>query len=408
MLFPVIPMRSAIVSCNNFAALLYCLFALAACSHGAEVLTGIDVLSRDDFTPLAGRLISNQTGIDRNGRSTVRLLHDAGNVELVRIFSPEHGLEGKLDIPLIDDGVDGNTGIPVLSLYGAVRRPTAEMLEGIDTIVFDVQDIGARFYTYISTMGNAMQAAGEHGIRFVVLDRPNPINGIDVAGPVLDEGKQSFVGFHRIPVRHGMTVGELAQLFKAELGIDVELQLIELQGWRRSDFFDATGLEWVNPSPNIRSLTAALLYPGIGLLETTNLSVGRGTATPFEIIGAPWLDGRALASRLDGAALPGVSFAPVEFTPDASKFAGEICSGVRLSITSREEFDPLQTGFEIARQLVLGYPRTWDLDAYLRLLGNDETLAAVGEGLPYSGIVAAYEAELAEFRERREQHLIYR
>jgi len=387
------------------------LAAFAGCAGSETVLTGIDVLYRDDFAPLAGRrvaLISNQTGIDRNGNSTIRLLHDADNVDLVKIFSPEHGLQGTLDVPVVDDDVDSDTGIAVLSLYGEVRRPTAEMLDGIDTLVFDIQDIGARFYTYISTMGNAMHAAGEHGIRFVVLDRPNPINGIDVAGPVLDDGKQSFVGFHRIPVRHGMTVGELAQLFRAELAIDVELQVIEMRGWRRDDFFDATGLPWVNPSPNIRSLTAALLYPGVGLLETTNLSVGRGTDTPFEVIGAPWLDGPALANGLNRASLPGVSFAPLEFTPDASKFAGEPCSGVRLTITDREAFDPLQTGLQIARQLALAYPDTWEIDALPRLLGNDATQRAIADSLPYADILAAYAPELAEFRKRRAQYLIYR
>jgi uncharacterized protein YbbC (DUF1343 family) len=392
-------------------ALLFCLLAVAACRSDADVMTGIDVLARDGFAQLSGQrlaLITNHTGRHRNGRSTATLLRDAHNVDLVRIFSPEHGYEGNLDIEVVADGIDNRTGIPVLSLYGEVRRPTAEMLEGIDTIVFDIQDIGTRFYTYISTMGNAMQAAGEHGVRFVVLDRPNPINGVDVAGPMLDDGKQSFTGFHRLPVRHGMTVGELAGLFKAELGIDVNLQVIEMENWRREDFFDATALPWVNPSPNIRSLTAALLYPGIGLLETTNLSVGRGTQTPFEIIGAPWLDGTALAAQLNGALLPGVSFEPVEFVPDSSTFHGEICHGVQLSVTDREVFEPMRIGLEIARRLALGYGKTWDIDAYLRLLGNDATLDAVRRGLPVTEIVAAYDEELAGFKERRERFLIYR
>jgi uncharacterized protein YbbC (DUF1343 family) len=403
-------MRSRTLSRSGFSALFLCLIAVAASRGEAAVMTGIDVLVRDGFAPLAGQrvaLISNHTGRDRNGRSTASLLHEAENVELARIFSPEHGYEGNLDIELVADGVDHRTGVPVLSLYGEVRRPTGDMLEGIDAIVFDIQDIGARFYTYISTMGHAMQAAADHGIRFFVLDRPNPINGVDVAGPVLDDGKQSFVGFHRIAVRHGMTVGELARLFKAELGIDVDLQVIAMEDWRRGDFFDATALPWVNPSPNIPNLTAAILYPGIGLLETTNLSVGRGTEAPFEIIGAPWLDGTALAARLNGAALPGVAFEAVEFVPDSSMFQGETCHGVRLSITSREQFEPLRTGFEIARRLALGYADTWDVDGYLRLLGNDATLHAVREGLPYAEIVAAYEQELADFKRRRERFLIY-
>ena len=409
MLFYLQFMRSNIVFYIRTFTLLVCLFSLLACSNTA-VLTGIDVLSKDEFAPLSGRrvaLLTNHTGVDRHGQSTIRHFHDAENVELVKIFSPEHSLSGKLDIPLIPDDIEAGTGVPILSLYGKVRRPTPAMLNGIDTIVFDIQDIGTRFYTYISTMGNAMQAAVDSHIRFVVLDRPNPINGTDVAGPVLDEGKQSFVGFHRLPVRHGMTVGELAHLFKVEMAIDVDLQVIEMRGWHRNDYFDATELPWINTSPNIRSLTAAILYPGIGLLETTNISVGRGTDTPFEVIGAPWIDGEALASYLNGASLPGVSFDAARFTPDASKFAGEPCSGVRMTITNREIFEPLRVGFEIARHLATAYADTWEVDAYLRLLGNDETLEAVRQGLSYTEILASYEDGLNAFRERRSRYLLY-
>ena len=410
MLFQLQVMRSNVRFYVRPFTLLCCLFALLACGNNSAMLTGVDVLSRDDFAPLSGRrvaLITNHTGVDRHGQSTIRHLHGAENVELVKIFSPEHSLSGKLDIPLIPDDIETGTGVPILSLYGDVRRPTAAMLEGIDTVVFDIQDIGTRFYTYISTMGNAMQAAADSHIRFVVLDRPNPINGIDVAGPILDEGKQSFVGFHRLPVRHGMTVGELAHLFNAEMAIDVDLQIIEMQDWHRGDYFDATELPWINTSPNIRSLTAAILYPGIGLLETTNMSVGRGTDTPFEVIGAPWIDGRALAGYLNGASLPGVSFDALRFTPDASKYAGEACGGVRLTITNREIFEPLRVGFEIARHLATAYADTWEVDAYLRLLGNDETLEAVRNGLSYAEILASYEDDLNAFRERRGRYLLY-
>jgi len=410
MLFYLKMMRPTIVDFSRPFALLCSLFMLVSCSNDTTVLTGIDVLSRDDFRPLHGSriaLITNHTGVDRHGQSTIRLLHGAENVDLVRIFSPEHSLTGKLDVPIISDDVDTSTGVEVLSLYGEVRRPTPEMLDGIDTIVFDIQDIGARFYTYISTMGNAMQAAADSNIRFVVLDRPNPINGVDVAGPMLDDGKQSFVGFHRLPVRHGMTVGELARLFKAEMAIDVELQVIAVDGWQRSEYFDATKLPWINPSPNIRNLTEAILYPGIGLLETTNMSVGRGTDTPFEVIGAPWIDGPALATYLNGTSLPGVSFEAIRFTPDASKFAGEACGGVRLTITDRGRFDPLRVGFEIARHLATAYADTWEVDAYLRLLGNDRTLEAVREGLPYPEILATYDDGLNAFRERRSRYLLY-
>ena len=266
------------------------------------VLTGIDVLVREQFKSLNGRrigLITNQTGIDRNGVATALLLHQAPNVQLLALFSPEHGIKGTLDTTLISNSRDGATGLKIFSLYGESREPAEDMLEGIDTLVFDIQDIGTRYYTYISTMGNAMRAAARHGLRFMVLDRPNPINGSEVTGPVLDDGSQSFVGFHRIPVRHGMTVGELAMLFNAELQMNLDLEVIRMEGWKRSDFFSETGLPWIDPSPNMRNLTQALLYPGIGLLETTNLSVGRGTDTPFEVIGAPWLDGVLLAASLN-------------------------------------------------------------------------------------------------------------
>lgn len=374
------------------------------------VLTGIDVLEKEDFARLRGRnigLITNQTGINRQGVSDIQILHAASHVNLAAIFNPEHGLFGKLDEESIENSVDPVTGIEVFSLYGATRRPTSEMLAGIDTLVFDIQDIGTRFYTYISTMGYAMQAAAENGVAFMVLDRPNPINGIAVEGPVLDDGKQSFTGFHRLPVRHGMTVGELARMFRAELGLELDLEVVPLEGWRRTDFFDDTGLPWVNPSPNMRSLTEALLYPGIGLLETTNLSVGRGTDTPFELFGAPWLDGERLALELQRLGLPGVEFSPIAFTPSASKFKAEPCRGVSIRITDRLLFDPLHTGFEIALQLRRGYPQQWDIDSYIKLLGNDAVLKAVRDGRSYADILAIYSPGLEDFGHRRAGYLIY-
>ena len=374
------------------------------------VLTGIDVLEREGFSQLAGRnvgLITNQTGINREGISNIQLLHDASGVNLLAIFSPEHGLFGKLDIPLIENSEDSLTGIKVFSLYGSTRIPTSEMLTGIDTLVFDIQDIGTRFYTYISTMGHAMQAAAENNIRFVVLDRPNPINGITISGPVLDQGRQSFVGFHRLPVRHGMTTGELARMFKAELRLELDLVIIQLEHWHRAGYFDATGLKWVNPSPNMRSLPEAILYPGIGLLETTNLSVGRGTDTPFELIGAPWLDGNMLARKLRLLKLPGVRFDAIEFTPESSKFEGELCSGISIHITDREQFKSVRTGLEIALQLRRLYPQIWEIDAYDRLLGSEATLEAIRQGLPFSKIEAIFSDGLLEFAFRRSQYLIY-
>ncbi len=374
------------------------------------MLTGIDVLERDGFKQLQGRrvgLITNQTGVNRRGESTVRLLSAAKGVELRALFSPEHGIEGKLDVANIADASDAATGLKVFSLYGKTRRPTAESLAGIDTLVFDIQDIGTRFYTYVSTMGEAMIAAAEHKVRFVVLDRPNPIGGALVAGPVLDAGRESFTAFHRLPVRHGMTVGELARMINAERRLGVDLEVIRVDGWRRSDLFDATGLLWVNPSPNMRNLNQALLYPGIGLLETTNLSVGRGTDTPFELVGAPWLDGLQLAGKLNAAGIAGVRFVPVRFTPTSSKFVGQACGGVNILITDRARFDPLRTGLEIARQLRTLHPKEWDAPAYDRLLANRRVLDAVLEAKPVAEIEALWQPDLDEFLRRRAQFLLY-
>lgn len=379
-------------------------------AHESELLTGIDVLQRDGFRQLANRrigLITNHTGRSREGLGTVELFHKAKNLHLVALFSPEHGFAGTLDIAKIADSQDQTTGLKIHSLYGETRRPTASMLADVDTLVFDIQDIGARFYTYVSTMGESMQAAAENGKRFVVLDRPNPINGVDVAGPMLDKGRESFTGFHRLPVRHGMTVGELARMFNAELKLNLDLQIIGCEGWQRSEYFDATGLTWINPSPNMRSLTEALLYPGIGLLETTNVSVGRGTNTPFEVIGAPWLDGRKLASELNSRNLPGVRFVPIEFQPDSSKFAAQKCSGINILITDRSRFEPLRTGFEIAAMLRRLYPTEWDAPAFTRLLANEQTLQALLDGKSAEEIETIARTGVSDFLRRRSQYLIY-
>jgi len=377
----------------------------------AGTLTGIDLLRRDGFALLKGcrvGLITNHTGVAAGGVPTSELLHRALGVTLVALFSPEHGVAGKLDQPRVEDGRDPGTGVPVYSLYGATRRPTREQLRDLDTLVFDIQDIGTRFYTYISTMGEAMQAAAEHGVRFVVLDRPNPIGGDVVAGPVLDAGKESFVGFHTIPVRHGMTVGELALMFKAERKLSLDLHVVRVEGWRRADRFDATGLEWTDPSPNMRSLTAALLYPGVGMVETTNLSVGRGTGTPFEVIGAPWLDGRGLAAELRQANLPGVSFVPIRFTPESSKYQGQLCGGVRILVTDWTQCDPVRLSLTLAVTLQRLYPDTWDVSAYNRLLACDQVLGAVREGKSVAEIESLYQGDLAAFLKRREPFLLYR
>ena len=394
--------------------LYICMILVMALAQGSSVrgqtLAGIDVLQRDEYRALEGRrvgLITNHTGADLQGVSTVQRLSEAPSVQLVALFSPEHGFAGKLDQSVIGDAEDDSTGLKIFSLYGETRVPTAEMLSGIDTLVFDIQDIGTRFYTYISTMGGAMRAASEHGLQFVVLDRPNPIDGVTVSGPVLDPGSESFVGIHPIAVRHGMTAGELAKMFQAEWRLNLDLQVIQLNRWDRTKPFDATGRLWINPSPNMRSLTQALLYPGVGLLETTNLSVGRGTDTPFEVLGAPWIQAREFAKELQRAKLRGVTFVPIEFTPNASKYASQRCGGVNILITDRNAFDPVRCGLLLAVTLRSMYPDDWDTKSLNRLLSDQETTDAIKAGKSLDSLEQAYADELNAFRKRRAQFLIY-
>jgi uncharacterized protein YbbC (DUF1343 family) len=375
-----------------------------------QVCNGIDVLQTEDFASLRGRrvgLITNQTGLNRQGERTIDLLHRAEGVRLVAIFSPEHGPRGELDRPGIADERDGATGLPIYSLYGKTLRPTDAMLRDIDTLVYDIQDVGVRFYTYTTTMGYAMEEAARHGIRFVVLDRPNPIGGEAVQGPMLDAGRESFVAFDRRPVRHGMTLGELAELFRDEKKLNLNLVVVRAEGWRRGDYFDATGLKWTNPSPNIRNLAEALLYPGIGLLETTNVSVGRGTPSPFEVFGAPWIDAAGLQKALAAAKLPGVEFSVVSFTPTTSKFTGKECHGLRITITDRAALLPIRTGLEIARQLALLHPKDWKTAAYIGLMGNQRVLDAIRSGKAVSDIEAIYRPDLDQFIKQRPKYLLY-
>jgi uncharacterized protein YbbC (DUF1343 family) len=374
------------------------------------VLTGIDVLERDRFQQLAGRrvgLITNHTGRNREGISTVRLFQQSPAVKLQVLFSPEHGFRGNVDVPRVSDSTDSETGIKIISLYGEHRRPTAEMLAEIDTLVFDIQDIGTRFYTYVSTMGEAMTAAAEHGCRFVVLDRPNPINGIQVTGPMLEAGAESFVGFHRLPIRHGMTIGELAQMVCDERKLTLALEVIRCEGWQRADYWDATGLTWINPSPNMRSLNQALLYPGLGLLEFTNLSVGRGSDTPFEVFGAPWLNHQQLAQHLRQQQLLGVTFIPIEFTPTASKFAQQTCRGIQIVITNREVFEPVRMGLAIAAALRQHHPEEWQTSNLNRLLGNQQVLKTLLDPALWSDREQAITEEVGDFLSRRARYLLY-
>ncbi|HQR32843.1 MAG TPA: DUF1343 domain-containing protein, partial [Blastocatellia bacterium] len=355
--------------------------------------------------------ITNHTGRDLDGNPTIDVLFKAPDVKLVALFSPEHGIRGALDQEKITNSTDEKTGLPVFSLYGETRKPTAEMLKDIDVLVFDIQDIGARFYTYVSTMGLAMEEAAKNGKTFVVLDRINPINGTDVEGPLADGDKLSFIAYHQIPVRHGMTVGELAQLFNKERGIvwngGAELQIVRVEDWKRSSWFDETGLTWINPSPNMRSLTEATLYPGVGLIETTNVSVGRGTDTPFELVGAPWIDGRKLAEALNSAKLPGVRFVPVRFTPKASVHKDAECGGVNVIVTDRDKFEAVLTGMELAVQLKKLFSKDFAVDRFTRLLVNQKIYDAYRQGSDARALKQLWESDLEGFRAIRRKYLLY-
>ncbi len=377
----------------------------------AVVLNGIDVLEKENFKSLEGMkigLVTNQTGRNLQGKSTIDVLFEARNLKLVAIFSPEHGIRGDLDQEKIPDTIDEKTGLPIYSLYGETRRPKQEQLKDLDAIVFDIQDIGTRFYTYISTLLYVMEEAAKVGKMVFVLDRPNPINGLDVEGPVADADDLSFVAPHTLPIRHGMTVGEIAQMFNAERKIGARLQVIKMQGWTRSMWFDETSQTWINPSPNMRSLTQATLYPGVGLLETTNLSVGRGTDSPFEIIGAPWIDARRLALYLNQRNLPGVRFIPIQFTPRSSVFRDQKCNGVRIIITNRNLFRPVRLGIEIAIALRKLFPSDWNLENYNRLLANKEVFRKVVSSQSPEEIEKAWQKNLSDFKQVRALYLLYK
>jgi uncharacterized protein YbbC (DUF1343 family) len=378
-----------------------------------ETLTGLDVLQRDRFRALGGKrvgLITNHTGVDRRGRRNVEILARAENVRLAAIFTPEHGLDGDLDQARIADAAEAGTGVPIYSLFqGERRRPQPEMLQNLDALVFDIQDVGARFYTYASTMAYAMEEAAKAGLKFYVLDRPNPIGGERVEGPLLDRELRSFVGYFPMPVRHGMTVGELARLFNDANGIGADLEVIEMEGWRRSMWFDETGLSWMDPSPNMRTLQQALLYPGVALLEgLRNYSVGRGTDTPFEFVGADWMDARRLAAELNRRKIGGVRFYPLERTPQVSVFAGTRISGVQIVVTDRDELDSGRLGLEIADALLRTHPGKVDLSQSLRLIGDRETLQQLEAGEETARILERWKREAAVFLAQRERALLYR
>jgi uncharacterized protein YbbC (DUF1343 family)/CubicO group peptidase (beta-lactamase class C family) len=374
------------------------------------VLTGADVLAAEGCARLAGQrvaLITNHTGRTLDGISTVELLQAAEGVELVAIFTPEHGYRAQLE-GQVAGGTDPATGLPLYSLYGETRRPTPEMLAGIDTLVFDIQGAGVRFYTYATTLGYAMEEAAAQGVRVMVLDRPDPLGGVRVAGPCADADRLGFIAYRPIPVVHGMTMGELATLFVEGFAVPCELEVVRLEGWTRGMSWEDTGLEWIAPSPNLRNPTQAVLYPALGLLEACNLSVGRGTDEPFERLGAPWIDGRRLAAALEALRLPGVRFTPLSFSPATSVFAGEACHGVQLTLTDARAFEPVRTGLSLAWQLNRLFPRDFEVREVNDRLGNQRAWEALMTCPDPAGLEETWRAELRVFRELRSRCLLYR
>ncbi len=375
-----------------------------------QTQTGIDVLESENFASLQGLrigLITNSTGRDSQGRRTVDVLAHAPGVKLAALFSPEHGLSTNVD-ERVASGTDPATGLPVYSLYGDTERPTDKMLTGLDALVYDIQDVGARFYTYRTTLGYSMEAAAKKGIAYYVLDRPNPIGGVLVEGPVLDPDLLSFVAYHFLPVRDGMTVGELARLFNQERRLGVKLQVVKMRDWHRSDWFDQTGLAWVNPSPNLRNLTEAALYPGVGMVEGANLSVGRGTDTPFEVLGAPWIDGAKLASYLNGRRIQGVRFLAYDFAPLSNRFKSEPCHGIQINLVDRDALDAPELGVELAAALYKLFPQNFLIDKTLPLVGSRQVLDGIRRGRDPRRLAYEWQqGSLADFRRIRANYLLY-
>ena len=383
-------------------------------SRNGSVLTGIDVLAQQDFALLRGKrigVLTNQTGVDSAGHRTIDLLARASGVQLTAIFSPEHGVTGELDIPKVGNSRDAATGIPVYSVYGGTdqqRRPPLDMLQQLDAVVIDLQDAGVRFYTYETSVGYFLEAAAKTGTPILVLDRPDPITGAFIQGPLSQPGRENFTNYGPVPVRHGMTLGELAQMFNSEHNLHAKLTVVAMQGWMRGDWFDATSVEWTNPSPNLRSLTEAALYPGVGLVEGTNVSVGRGTDTPFEVLGAPWMNGRELAAYLNARQIPGVRFVPIRFTPNASNYSGQACQGVNLVLTDREFLDSPELGIELASALLKLYPEQFHVEKMIEILANQAVYNAITQGDDPHTIALNWQEDVRKFQKIRERYLIYK
>jgi len=387
--------------------------------RNGTVTTGIDVLEQEHFAPLAALaakhggslrvgLLTNQTGLDAQGRRTIDVLAGAPGLQLKLLFSPEHGINGALDKEGIQDTKDAATGLPVVSLYGVQRRPSLETLRGLDAVFVDLQDAGVRFYTYETVVRYFLEAAGRTGTDIVVLDRPDPLGGAFVQGPVSDAGTESYVNVAPLPVRHGMTLGELARYLNGEYKLGAPLTVVAMKGWQRGDWFDATGLSWTNPSPNLRSLREAMLYPALGLIETTNISVGRGTDTPFEYVGAPWIDGPALARVLNARFLPGVRFLPVDFTPRAPyPYADQLCHGIELIVTGRNVIDSPELGMEIAAAIHKLAGEKFQMSKIETLLANRSVLEALLASRDPQRIAEDWQQQLHDFEEKRKPYLLY-
>lgn len=372
--------------------------------------TGIDVLESEGFAPLAGLrvgLVTNQSGRDAAGRRTIDVLNSAPGVKLVAIFSPEHGIQGAAD-EKVASSRDAATGLPIYSLYGDTNRPTDEMLAGLDALVYDIQDAGVRFYTFETTLGYTLEAAGRKGLAYFVLDRPDPLGGFNVEGPLLDADQRSFVGYFAEPVREGMTVGELAQMFNGEQHLGVKLKVIKMQSWHRTDWFDETGLDWLNPSPNLRDMTELTLYPGIGMIEGSNISVGRGTDRPFEVVGAPWVNGKKLADYLNARRIQGVRFVAADFTPSSNRFSGQACHGVQINLVDRDALDSPQLGVELSAALFKLFPGDFKLDRTLGLTGSRAVVDGIRQGRDPRRLAYEWEQnQLQAFRRMRAQYLLY-
>jgi uncharacterized protein YbbC (DUF1343 family)/CubicO group peptidase (beta-lactamase class C family) len=387
-------------------------------TRNGSVKNGIDVLEERGFDvlQLARRkkrigLVTNQTGVDLDGRRTIDVLAQAPGVSLDAIFSPEHGVTGTLDTTDVKNTKDEVTGVSVYSVYGAkdaARRPPPDVMKSLDAVVFDIQDAGVPFFTYETTLGYFLEAAAAAGVEMIVLDRPDPITGSFVQGPVGDAGQERFTNYWTVAVRHGMTLGELAKMFNAERNINAKLTVVPMEGWQRGDWFDSTGLAWVNPSPNLRSVTEAALYPGVGLIEGTNVSVGRGTDTPFELLGAPWMKSRELAAYLNGRGIAGVRFVPVSFTPVASVYAGQKCEGVNIVLTERNALDAPELGIELAAALRKLYPADFKIERMAELLVNQAAYDGLTSGKDPRRIAQDWQEELKKFELVRQKYLIYK